>query len=448
MRKFILTASALVLGSLCLTVVHAREEHKGPPARSHDGNTRVSQPERMASTKAKGPGLEISGETSTNFYLFKTKRTEENRGKGRGTHLGVEDSRLNFEVFGKASECLGGLEYSFLIGISGNPESGENPIQENRIKLKGEWGTFLAGDTRGFTDFGAVGVFYFLGGTGGILGNYKEVINETTGTVIRDDLTNRFTPKDQTKLIYITPRVYGFQAGYSFTPDGSHKGEEDLHSHTPTTAGVRSVVGDARFAGSNISEYGINFKKKFAQCVDVAASFTAMNGGIRDLRRLLVTSPVVNQANAPWPRHRLNAYAIGAVLEWAGISIGGEFLNNQKSGQLKALNGCNLGKVYTVGAGYKTGPNAFSLAYLHSKRDLGHLGLLNFGHTKSDVVSLTYDRTIAPGLEAYMEGVLFKMKASQPGLLANWHTVQNGFGGDVIGPNRGRVFDTGIRIKF
>jgi len=141
---------------------------------------------------------------------------------------------------------------------------------------------------------------------------------------------------------------------------------------------------------------------------------------------------------------------LGAVFEYAGISVGGEFLNNLKSGQLRALQGGTLGKVSTIGMGYKFGANAVSLAYLHSKRKLGRLVIApstNYGTVKTNNWSLTYDRALAPGLDWYAEGVAFKMKASNPSTLADWNN-QNGFDGQVVANNRGHVGVTGLRVKF
>jgi hypothetical protein len=476
MNKLLLTVSAF---TICLTGISklaaVEKKYSKPVASRTKEKTKAAadpvqyKPPYQQNTKmtaaekgSKGLGLEISGTTSTNFYAFETKRREENRGKGRGTHLAVDDSRINFEVFGKAPpQCLGGLEYSFLIGISGNAEHEENPIQENRIKLKGEWGTFLAGDTRGVTDFMAVGTFFFVGGTGGFLGDYRAVINETTGIIIRDDLLNRFTPKDQTKVIYVTPRIYGIQAGYSYTPDGSHKGEQHLHSHTPTTSGPRSIVSGVRFAGVQFHEFALNYKNTFANCLDVSLSATGIVGRMRDLRRTLINSNQVNQVNAPFPRRHMKAYALGAVVKCAGFSIGGEFLDNLHSAQMTAIKHSNLGKVYTIGVGYEIECDAVSLSYMYTERKLGHIKtaqkvdnvitpkrFIDFGKTKFDAVAVTGDHELAPGLTAYAEAVIFRMRATQPGNLFNWNVTQNGFGDTTIGPNRGHVIITGARIKF
>jgi hypothetical protein len=454
MKKLFLTVSAFTVALSAVSAANAEPPKKACPVPVHH---KAPQPKKEVIAKpaqSKRLGLEISGETSANYYWFENKQREPDKGKGRGSHLAVDDSRINFEVFGKASECLGGLEYSFLIGMSGNAETGNNPIEENRIKLKGEWGTFLAGDTRGVTDFMAVGTFYFLGATGGILGNYKAVINETSGIVIRDDLLNRFTPKDQTKVIYVTPRIYGVQLGYSYTPDGSHKGDQHLHSHTPTSSGYKSVNSGVRFAGVSFNEFAVNYKDSYLTCVDVSMSATGIIGEMRDLRRTLQGNANVNQAYYPWNRRHMKAFALGAVVEYAGFSLGGEYLNNLKSGELKVLKGSNLGQVYTIGIGYKKDENEMSLAYLHSKRKLGRLEVgplagMNFGNVKADNFSLTFDHEIAPGLVAYAEGIAFKMHASQPGTLTTWNSTVNGFSTDHnVGPNRGQVLITGARIKF
>lgn len=381
-----------------------------------------------------GLGLEISGVATSNFYAFKNSQREENGGKGRGTHIGVDDTRLNFEVSGFADKVFNGVEsdfnelyYSFLFGMnfSGEPES--NPVEEARIKLKGRWGTFMFGQHRGPTDFMAAGPFTFVGGTGGVTGNYKAITNETTGSVIRDDLGNRLTPKDANKVTYVTPRVEGFALGYAFIPDSTAKGSPKLTSHTDKGKDYKAQT---------IHEAALSYKNTFAG-VGVNMALTGMRGHMK-------ASRTTND-----PRHDFKAFSVGAVFDYAGFSLGGEYLNNFKSGELKKLQGVNAGKVYTLGLGYKFGANAVSLSHFNSRRSMGTFSGENFGHVKTKNYAVTYDRDLVTGLGFYVEGITANMKASaSKAQLNTWNKTINKKAADTVDSNRTKAVITGVKMKF
>lgn len=406
-----------------------------------------------------GLGVEISGESTYNVYHFKNKRREENGGKGFGWHTGAEDSTFNVEAAGKAPcDVAGGLEYSYLVRFAPDAEKGVNPVRENRLKLKGAGGTFMIGNHRGFGDFGAVGPFSFLGATGGIFGNYKTVVNETTGSVIRNDLAG--IAKDETKLTYVSPRFWKVvQLGVSWTPDGNTRGEQKPRTHSP-----QNTAGSAVAAGANIWEMGFNLKHKFEMGLDTAFSVTGISGRTRDNKRAVTVGgatpgPFVAPHTRLVDRRRIEAYAIGAVFEYKGISFGAEYLNNMKSGLQKVFTKQDAGKVMSFGLGYKLDKNKYSLGYLNSKRKLGRLvdvsnklgaganTVFDFGRVKSDVFSVTYDRQIACGLKWFVSGTHMKSRASNQAQLANWKTATNTTG-DLVPNNKAHVIESGFGINF
>lgn len=393
--------------------------------------------------------LKISGMTSVNHYVHDMRCRNENEGKGRGTHLAVEDSRINFEVTGNYSQH----EIGYLIGIAGNAEHGKNPIEENRIKIKGNWGTILAGDTRSASDFMVADTTHFSGGTGGVLGNYKGVINEPTGVILSTDLLHKMSPKDQTKIIYVTPNAYGFQASYTYIPDGSHKGEQPLMSHSPKSHGMAAVDGN-KFAGQNLHEFVLKYQTKDFYGIQVDWSGAFIVGKIRNHQNVYALLNQVKRqkmgltTKESIERRDLSAYSTGIVFHYKGFSLGSELLNNRKSGQLKILEGANYGKVWTIGAGYRDDMNKYSVVYFNSKRNLGKYQDFHFGHAKSNNFALTYDRLIVPGLTMYAEGLFLNLKNSNRKNLKHWHTTFNGFDGDVTRSNKGKVLTTGARINF
>lgn len=409
----------------------------------------VKPVEAPKAIESKALAFQFTGETSVNHYVFQMKQREANGGKGRGNHLAVEDSLLNFEVLGSHK----GHDFGYLIGVTGNAERGENPIKENRVKVKGCWGTIVAGDTKSASDFMAVDTLAFTGGTGGVLGNYKGVINETTGTILKTDLLDKLTPKDETKVIYVSPSVYGFQVGYTYIPDGAHKGEQKLTSHSPSSNGIRTIFEDKRLSGQNFHEMVVKYKITPSDKWKVDTSGSVIFGKMRNLRSDFAA--LVNAERATHgiveesvERRNLSAYAMGLVVSYDRFSIGTEFVNNRKSGQLKILQDATLGKVWTFGAGYADELNKISLVCFNSKRNLGKFENNNFGYAKARNYALTIDRQILPGLTLYAEGVLINLKNSNKHDLNHWSKTLNGFADEIVHSNKGKVLTTGTRIRF
>jgi hypothetical protein len=438
----------LILG---ISIIAFTTSVYGDAAESNQSNAPTAEKKEIKKVEESNAlGFKIFGETSTNHYVHSMKRRNENEGKGRGNHLAVEDSRINIEVKGNYLDH----EIGFLIGITGNASEGNNPIEENRIKIKGNWGTILAGDTKSASDFMNADTSYFSGGTGGVLGNYKNVINETTGAILSTDLLHKFTPKDQTKLIYVSPNIYGFQAAYNYIPDGAHKGEQKLMTHSPTSAGMATISSDKKLSGQNLHEFVVKFKKKDFYNVNIDWSAAFITGKMRNLQNsfaMICQKERVQRGlttDASVERHNLSSYSTGLVLSYNGFSIGSEYVDNRNSGQLKILNKANLGKIWTLGIGYNDDINNISLVYLNSKRHLGKFEETHFGHARADNYALTYDRRIVPGFTLYAEGLLVNHRNSNQSNLQDWHTAFNGFDGDVVHSNKGKILITGARINF
>ena len=445
------------------TVANAAETAKSSTNATEKANTTNSnKKDKVAQTTsiAQPLGLEISGGTSFNAYVHNQDHNVQNGGKNRA-HFGADDSRINVEVKGKAGEDLNGLEYSFLIGLSGDTGLGQT-VEENRVKFKGDWGTLLAGVFRGPEYSMAVGAFNLIGGTGGILGNYKSVINETNGAVIREDLVGQ--GKDNTKIAYYTPRFWGVQFGYSYTPDGEHTGENKLASHLAASSKLKPT-------SQNIHGFGLNFKKVFANGFGLDLSATALLGEPKTLSPTAAGIPLGAQNIE---RRNVRAYALGFVARYNDFSIGGEYLDNGRSlevstapavdaagafnpaGNNFTMTGNNAGKVFTIGAGYEVGRFSFSLAHLYSRRDLGKLMngnavAFDFGKTKANVTSITVDYKLAPGLKVYADATMFDLNGIDNAANRNaWHTAQGtGIGAtDQVGSNRGHALIFGTAISF
>ncbi len=448
MSRYLLSASLVSIALALSPEVFSAHANKGSKdINLKGGGIRVAgditaTPMSLATT----PGLEISGGTSFNAYAF----NQSVRGKKGGTtHFDVSYSRINFEVLGKADHRLDCLEYSFLIGLTGNTEDNKTAVEENRIKLKHRWGTFMGGVHRGVTDFMSVGGFTFKRGTGGVTGNYKNIANITSGAVVKNDPVGH--GKDRTKITLITPRIEGFQIGWSFTPDGEHSGEAKLNSLTAAKAGLVTP------AGKNIQEVAVNYKKDYANGLGLQLSATGLFGSLKPISPN--AAPVAPATVGGQVFDDIRSYALGFVLSYAGFSFGGEYLNNGNSlglisykevGVTHTVVGGDAGRMYSVALGYQKGRHGVTAGYLHSKRKLGKAAtaaVTDFGNVRANVLSISYDYKLAKGLKVYAEATSFDFKQSnKPGAEA-W-SVAAGKGTDFVGNNAGRAFIIGTSVSF
>jgi len=411
------------------------------------------------SKEEQSPSLKLSGQTEVNYYGVNQNVREGNNGKGNGHHVGVDDSRVNFNLLGKTKN-FGGFEYSALLSLSGNTDDG-NP-RENRIKLKNEWGTLIAGNTKGVDDFMAVGSFSVMGGTGGVAGNYTNVLNESTGIVLSKDLVGR--PKDATKISYVTPRMNSIQAGVTFTPSTLHKGDHKLETINPKAA--KSQPFDKNQVG-----VGLNFKENFGNGFETNLSATAIFGNTQAPVRL-------TKLSRPVDYHKTQSYMLGAHFKYKDWEIGGEFIDNGKSrvpshnlgaylkSATKDANGkydfttakldhakkADAGKAYSAALGYTWGDHKWSVGYFGSTKNIQS----GYDKAKANVYSATWDRKLAPGLGVYAEANYVDMKTDKKAA-DDQNSLKKGAKelglsdsdlNDGIRSNKATVFVVGTKLKF
>jgi outer membrane protein OmpU len=401
------------------------------------------------------PTLSISGETNVAVYAFnaKDRAKEQNKGKGQGIHTDIQDTRLNFEAVGNA-DLYGGMEYSTLIGFTGNPERGQSSVEEVRIRLRGKWGFFVGGNSRGVEDRMSRGAFSVMGATGGFNGNYDRVFNASTGIV--DSVNMVGAAKDANKLTYVTPRVNGVQAGVSFTPNTEQKGFAKLRT-------IGTIENDSTTYDKNNIGLGLNYHTKFCNGLGLHASATAAFGKSQIARRLgaaPAANPAAREAETFFSgeRHNTASYALGLVLEYGAFDFGAEYVDNGKSQVQKAIQGRNAGHVISAAAGYKFGVNRVALGFFHSERKLGtafnHFGVTDVvasgnPKAKANVYSVTYDRNLAKGLVLFGEANYFDHKTDQ-----RWVNVQTATQAietslaDAVPSNKGHVVMSGIKVRF
>lgn len=362
--------------------------------------------------KATRPALKIGGRVTASAHIFSNKDDSNFAGKdekGYGTHFAMEDSRLNFDVIGRF-DWLGQMFYDWRLGITGDTgtkDRSHNPIEENRLRLRGEWGTVMFGDAQGVENFMARGAFGVMGGTGGFDGNFQTVINRPAGVLLTTDLVG--TTKYATKVTYITPRLWGVQLGASYAPNSEHKGEGKNSGPAHNRTSIKQP-GEA-FGLSNWSG-AVNFMHTFANGFNVALSATGLVSNTKSPNSSLFKSQNLASANQTAIREKAMSYAIGGVAEFRGFEFGAEWIDNGDSRQFKNLDqlrtlnnlpadlsigNFDAGEAYSFAAGYTYGPDKIAFGYYHSERRY------NGAKAEADIYSVTYDRKLAPGLSVFVE---------------------------------------------
>jgi hypothetical protein len=419
------------------------------------------------------PALKITGNATATYHWFengdRARVTPGAREFGLGTLFAIEDSRLDFRATGRMETgWTDQTFYDWLIGFTG--DTGETKeVEENRIRLKGRWGTIMFGNTQGVENFMARGAFSIPGGTGGFDGNFKTTTPRPTGLLLTTDMVG--ATKYASKFTFVTPRFYGFQAGFSYTPNSEHKGEG---TNGPPRNRTSSKSPQEAF-NLNLVAFGLNYVNKITDDFAVALSATAVTGKTKPpTGNNQLDNTNLYTAFQTAPRHRTNSYALGAVASYKCFDLGVEWINNGRSQQIRnapnalaagaargtpngrapvlvnnnpnarvtangvnqnavtstqyngPLGAFNAGTAFSVAGAYSFGANKVSVGYYRSKR------LFNGANTIANVYSLDYDRAIAPGFSVFAEGVIYDLKsratsvAFQNNLAANFATCPGG----------------------
>ena len=382
------------------------------------------------------PSVKMSGSSSLNLHLFRNKERNTDGGTGRGHRLAIESSKINFEAEGRAEE----FDYGLKIEFSG--QSNESfSVSENRLKIKGPWGTLYGGDTFGPENKSAYGGHRLMGATGGWDGKMSRTMVAATGSFIKSDMVGYTSTK--TKLIYYTPRYSGFQFGLAFTPDGNHKGDAYLG-----TSSQGAKHGNPY--GKNTVVTSLTYEKTFANDLMMMLSLTNLSG-----------KGIPGDVNSTKVKD-LCAWGIGGQTYWRGLSFGGEYMDGGRSYvNTSDFEGNNAGKKYNLAAGYTFGKHRVALGYYHFKLKNGRIKQSPqntfstlpsgspLGSSTAEVVSVTYDRSIVPGLQVYGEANYYDTRTTANRLKAqtSLRTINSNYD-KGFASNHGHSVIVGTKLSF
>jgi hypothetical protein len=358
-----------------------------------------------SAAQAAGPDVTVGG-----FINFQSAFSDANNafettasGFDRSNHF-VTDTEVHINVDGKADNGLG---YGAVIELeadtdAGNTDDGGSNADKAYIYLESSAGRVEAGDNVGAAQALTIGAGSIARATGGINGDFHRFVdvgqNVNGGFTAPSAIfvpglpstaaTNNVTPdgvdlldeEEATKLTYFTPRVSGFQAGVSYTPDTGDNG---------SAAGLSSEVGVDQY--ENLWSLGANYEGDF-EGVGVKVGVTGEFGDAEN--------PATAGAS---DTQDISAWQVGAELDFEGFSVAGSYGDNDDSRQLKS--GTTEVSYWTLGAAYETGPYGVSVTYMDSEASATGVSDDEFTNL---VVGADY--SLAPGLTPYIEAAFFDAK--------------------------------------
>ena len=395
------------------------------------GTTALVGASFMATAAFAAPEIRVGG--FLDFQVGATSQDIDNFGPSPGGFGSVTNERgygfiNDAELILRASDKLdNGLAWAVKIELEAGSDEANDNADETTLTLSGTWGRMVFGNDDGPVDTMKIGGKTAVGdaGTGGIGGNFRRWVGwNTVNPSLHDNDMDVADSSDAIKIMYHTPRIAGFQAGVSFSPNNSDTAQDRVSD------GAIATLGDDTIATSvqeNWVELGVGYDQTFDQVrVRVAAVYShadAQNDsttiGFEDVR----------------------AYGIGAAVTFGGFTVSAGYANDGDSQQARGKSNSDVSS-WGVGLGYNMGAWDFGLSYYKAKagansRSYAATGLS--GDDELQVVSAGVTYELGAGLTVYTELTWFDTEASSSASITSTQTVGN---------NSGVTLISGIAVEF
>ena len=285
-------------------------------------------------------------------------------GFGRGYRLHGDESEIVVEVSNTADN---GILYGVVIELNaggGDVTAGDEAYAYIDSPV---WGRLEMGDKGDATDSMFAESDDILVGRAGPDGDATEFV--TVGTAGIGATGNTITG-EATKVVYFTPRLGGFQAGASLTPD----------------SGVRAGAGGL----TNPDNDG-----DFENVIGLAANW---EGKFDDAMIVLSLTGEFGEAETPAGADNLGEVetsSVGGTLTFDGFGFGAGYVDfgEQSLTQAAQAAGADAGSYWTVGGSYNSGPWGVSLNWFESTKS----NTTGISDTDVTLISLDAAYTVAPG---------------------------------------------------
>lgn len=381
------------------------------------GTTALVGASFMATAAFAAPEVKVGG--FVDFQVGVTSQDIDNFGPSPGGFGNVTNERgygftNDSEVIIKASDKLdNGLSWAVKIELEANADDGDTSTDnadEVTLTLSGSWGQLTFGNDDGPVDTMKIGAKTAVrdAGAGGTGGTFRRWTGwNTANSFLHDNDTDIADTGDAIKIIYITPRVAGFQGGISFSPTGTDSAQNRI------TDTANATIQDASLSSSvqeNWIEAALSYDQTFDQ-VRVRLSGVYSHA---DAQNQTVSSTTFED---------VRAWGVGAAVTFGGFTVSGGYADDGKSAMVKSFSNKNVSS-YSLGIGYNMGAWDFGLSGYRAKAGAGSRSLGYTGDDKLDVISAGVTYEIGAGLTIYTEATWFDTKQAAHDRAAN--TSNNG----------------------
>lgn len=322
--------------------------------------------------------ITLGGEIKHDLYVVNDKQID---GNGRES---VMDYHIRLRAEARSEN---GLSYGFVTRFRNNQEGPNQARQDvvgtdrKYIFLSGPWGMVQLGDTVApDTEFEVqaptIGIGQADNGTGistGLFGFYHANEGEF-----------------DTKLVYFTPVLSGFQAGISYTPEKASRGRDSARSEYITGSGnnYRDLVSLGAQYNTSLSAIGVK-----------------LGGGIQIGTRKDPSASVISTLGD------YQSWHLGAQLSYAGFTFGGHYFNN---GETSLSRGDDQAG-WQLGLTYVTGPWSIGASYGEQTTDYAAVGTRD-ATDRAYGIGAAYQ--LAPGLSLQADAMRFVAESQTTGLKA------------------------------
>ncbi|AWB08101.1 porin (plasmid) [Azospirillum humicireducens] len=320
-----------------------------------------------------------------------------------------------------------GLEYGANLRLRSALGSRAADIDRSYLFSSGSFGTVRLGVTPGFDGE----ISHLANGTGrpiaylpfGLYDHAAAWVGPAGGAQGTDPTTGRYTGGDfrggvggalqppatlmwpwlnadagATKILYASPRFAGLQVGGSYTPRNDSSNTDISRAKTGSTPA-------AQFTGN------------FQDIVEVGANYKATLGPVKaTLSAAYMGGKAIGSGAAADSFKDLRGYIGGFRFEYAGFSLGGDYLNYGKSGQNARYAHMDDSWTWQIGAQYVTGPYVLGAAYIRTE-DPGQVN--RPGKRTADIYEVGAGYTVAPGLRVQLQYDYFDTRSDKAVTLAS-----------------------------
>ena len=228
------------------------------------------------------------------------------------------ETEIHVRADGKADN---GLLYGVKIEVENDGDNGGISTDEASIYAGGSWGRIELGDHDGASD--QLFIYAPVVGNGQVDESWYDFAGPDIET---DDLLLPTDTSDATKVTYLTPELWGLQAGVSYTPQSDNEDQ--------SVVAFKAVDPDAdENLYRDLVEAGINYTRE-----------------IGDFSLTIAGAYVHGTAKDGSTAQDFDAWGVGTQIGWQGFKLGGAYNDNGDSEIETAEPGT---KSWNVGVAYE-----------------------------------------------------------------------------------------------